>query len=55
MDLNSRDARRNYDFPPLLMCCFAVGVKREFGFDQSCALNSRSTLSEMRRSGPVWN
>ena len=37
MDLNTGDARRNYDFAPLLMCCFAVGGKREFGFDQSCA------------------
>ena len=37
MDLDTRDARRNYGFPPLLMCCFAIGSKREFGFDQSSA------------------
>ncbi len=37
MDLDTGDARRNYDSPPLLMCCFAVGGKREFGFDQSSA------------------
>lgn len=37
MDLNTRDARRNYDPPPLLMRCFAVGGKRKLGFDQSSA------------------
>ena len=37
VDLDTGDARRNYDSAPLLMCCFAVGGKREFGFDQSCA------------------
>jgi hypothetical protein len=37
MDLNTRDARRNHDSAPLLMCCFAVGGEREFGFDQSSA------------------
>ena len=37
MDLDTGDARCNYDFPPLLMCCFAVGGKREFGFNQSSA------------------
>ena len=38
MDLDTGDARRNHDSAPLLMCRFAVGGKREFGFDQSCAL-----------------
>jgi len=37
MDLDTGDARCNNDSAPLLMCCFAVGGKREFGFDQSCA------------------
>ena len=38
MHLDTGDARRDYDPSPLLMCCFAVGGKREFGFDQSGAL-----------------
>jgi hypothetical protein len=35
MDLYTRDARRNYDSPPLLVSCSAVGRKREFRFDQN--------------------
>ncbi len=36
MDLDTRDARRNHDSAPLLMCCFAIGGKRKLAFDQSC-------------------
>ena len=38
MDLDTGNTRCNYGLAPLLMCCFAVGGKREFGFDQSSAL-----------------
>lgn len=37
MDLDTGDARRNYDFAPLLMCRFVVGGTGEFGFDQRSA------------------
>jgi hypothetical protein len=55
MDLNTRDACRNYYFAPLLMCRFAVSGKREFGFDQSCAFiclcNRKSEPVPISRSG----
>ena len=37
MDLDTGDACPNYNFAPLLMCCFAVSGKGEFGLDQRCA------------------
>ena len=32
-----RNLRYNNDSAPLMMCCSAVGGKREFDFDQGCA------------------
>jgi hypothetical protein len=36
MDLNPWNLSCNNDSAPLMMCCFTLSGKGEFGFDQSC-------------------